>query len=293
MTHRLTSIMIALALLLASAASAQAQAWPNEPSGGTVLTDQSFSCLVCNGWIAEGSSLTTDATAPLSPSSVMQQRFGPGLVGGTSPGYAAFPIGAPKRELYFAFKWKPSSNWTGSPMGGGQKISFMIPQSDWLMVMLLTPQKKITAYFSNWGGVSNCSLPGYGDCPGTRIVYANVNNPTITMGEWHTIEYYIKVSTSTTSQDGILRWWIDGQLAANFTNVNYPQYGIVEAKLDATWGENGDVKSDTTYFWFDHVRVVAGGTSSGGGGTSPPPPPPPPPSPPSPPNAPTLLRRLP
>lgn len=296
MTHRLTSILIALALVLASAVSAQAQTWPNEPSGSTLLSDHSFTSVAGDGWATNSGALTivSDGSAPQSPSSVLQMSFPPGLQGGTSPGAVYFPLGTTYREMYMGFWWKASTNWEGGAMGGGQKISFFQPTGSWNLVMLLNPDHTISVYFPNDSQVNNCNLsPSWGDCPGTRQLYGGVWNPQVSFGVWHRIETYVKMSSSTTSQDGIIRWWIDGNLAGNFTTVNFPQYPISQVELDSTWGNVGDVKTTTTQFWFDHVRVTRGGTSSGGGGTSPPPPPPPPPSPPSPPNAPTLLRRLP
>ncbi|MFO0773705.1 MAG: hypothetical protein U0172_03455 [Nitrospiraceae bacterium] len=300
MTH-LARLLLVIALLCIPALSAHAQSWPNEPSGSTLLSDHNYSSLAGDGWSIQGSgvSVVQDGSAPFSPSSVMQHRFGPGLPGGTSVGVSYFPLSPTRRELYMGFYWKASSNWEGGSLGGGQKISFIQGAGAWNMVMLLNPNGKISVYFPNTEQVQNCQLQGsWGDCPGTVQVYPNVSNPTIGFGGWHLIEYYVKMSSSSSSNDGIIRWWVDGQLNGNFTNANFPQYQIIQAEFDPTWGNVGDTKTTETFFWYDHVRVSTGGTSSGGSGgggvtpPSPPPPPPPPPSPPSPPNAPTLLRRL-
>ncbi|MFO0773271.1 MAG: hypothetical protein U0172_01225 [Nitrospiraceae bacterium] len=259
--------LIAGALALLAPTHAQAQAWPNEPSGATVLTDSNYNCLVCNGWDISGNSgmsIVADATAPFSPSNVMQHKFSSGLPGGRSVGVSYFPVVPTRRELYMGFWWKASSSWEGGSLGGGQKISFIQGAGAWNMVMLLNPNRKLSVYFPNTEQVQNCQLQGaWGDCPGSVQVFPNAANPEITLDTWHRIEYYVKLSTTSTSQDGVIRWWVDGQLNGNFTNANFPQYQIIQAEFDPTWGNVGDTKSTTHYFWYDHVHVSTGGTSGG------------------------------
>ena len=47
--------------------------------------------------------------------------------------------------------------------------------------------------------------------------------------------------------DGIIRWWMDGVLVGNYTNVKFPNdNGFVEYQISPTWGGNtGDIKTET------------------------------------------------
>ena len=46
--------------------------------------------------------------------------------------------------------------------------------------------------------------------------------------------------------DGIIRWWMDGVLVGDYTNVKFPNdNGFVEYQISPTWGGNtGDVKTE-------------------------------------------------
>jgi hypothetical protein len=83
----------------------------------------------------------------------------------------------------------------------------------------------------------------------------NVNNPEFTLGTWHRIEVYLKFGTSATSNDGILKSWLDGTLVMNYSNVNYPYDGFGEIQYAPVWGGVGDAKSETDYFWIDHTHI--------------------------------------
>jgi hypothetical protein len=250
---------------------AAAQAWPNEPQGSTVLTDRGFDCIACDGWGFTNDPRTTiggDTSAP-SPPNVLQMRFTSGVPGGQSVGNVYYPLNS-LRELYAGFWWKPGATWNGGT--GGQKINFMMGDNGkWNIVMLLYADHKINIYFPNSVGVNNCHLPGvWGDCPGTVQVYANVSNPTITLGVWHRMELYIKQSTSPTSRDGIIKWWIGGALCGDFTNVNFPEDRLIQYEFDATWGNIGDVNAREFFFSYNNVRLSTGGTLKQGNTAAPP-----------------------
>lgn len=265
----LSAVLLAAGLLASSPSPAAAQSWPNEPSGSTVLTDYAYNSMTGSGWGLSGAwgvSLGSDPSAPLSPSNVLQMRFPPGLEGGRSTGNSYFPVGN-LTELYAGFWWKPSTNWEGG--SGGQKISFIQPSGSWNLVFLLNAAStglpyKVNAYYPNSAGVNNCHLSSvWGDCPGSVQIFANASNPTISLGVWHRMEMYVKKSSSPTSRDGILRWWIDGVLCANYTNVNYPAENIVQFEFDPTWGNVGETKTAAEhYFWYDHVHLSTGGSGS-------------------------------
>lgn len=75
------------------------------------------------------------------------------------------------------------------------------------------------------------------------------------------LEAYIKCSTNWTSRDGIVRWWVNGTLVGNYTNVNYP--GPMD---NWTWNETWDGTPGFTNatvdweHWIDHLYISTGGT---------------------------------
>jgi hypothetical protein len=105
---------------------------------------------------------------------------------------------------------------------------------------------------------SNGHLPASsGDEPGTRNLSGNVSEPEISLGEWHQVEIYFRQSTTETSMDGTLRWWLDGELVGDHDNVNFVADDFQHFELAPTWGGIGEVKTQDDFYWFDHVRISA------------------------------------
>ena len=74
----------------------------------------------------------------------------------------------------------------------------------------------------------------------------------VTLGEWHRIEWYARLSTGT------LKWWLDGVLQGSHDDVGNP-HGFDMFQFSPTWGGNsGARKRETDHYWFDHLRLSAG-----------------------------------
>lgn len=262
--------VFALAAGLCWQSDANAQSWPNEPGGSQLLTDWGFSNQSWPaGWGSDSPpQIVSDGTAPASASNVARQTFPSGFVGGVSPNNFYFPIpGA--RELYAGYWWKASNPWQGHSSNGNKIHFFMGNNGSWNQVVEMygpvSGPWRYSIYFPN-SSVSNSHLsPSYGDAVGTRHIFPNISDPPVTLGAWHRIEHYAKMSTTPTSRDGILRWWVDGVLVGSFTDVNYPQETISEFQFSPTWGGVGDTKTQTDYFQWDHVRISI---PNGGGGST-------------------------
>jgi len=78
---------------------------------------------------------------------------------------------------------------------------------------------------------------------------SNVSNPTITLGAWHRLEIYYRPSAST------IKWWIDGALAGNYTNVPGMVNSYEEWRFGPTWGGAGSSVAFDSYFWVDQVHI--------------------------------------
>lgn len=272
---------------------AQTTAWPNEPAGSTLVNEWNWDSCPGGGWQpANGcGSIVSDPTAPLSPNNVLSFKYNPSTgYGGGDP----YIIVNNLPEWYIGvWAWiDPNFISTGSLLNK-------------LFVMMLADGSAIWTHVSGsycsdlcYGGpfyvdmgistrqpnptmLSNCHLEGtvgYGDCPaGSWLLPPYMNLKEFTKGSWHLLEYYVKKSTTDTSRDGIIRWWIDGVMQGNVTNANLGG-PLIQVSFTPAW--TPPTQSHWTHpseHRYDHVRIsspncppdgcaVTGNT--GGGGTS-------------------------
>ncbi len=69
-------------------------------------------------------------------------------------------------------------------------------------------------------------------------------------GSWYKIEWYVKLATTSTSNDGIVRIWVNDHLMMSYTNR--PESGYIsDLYFDPIWGGIGGTKN-----WFDYFRVA-------------------------------------
>ena len=231
--------------------------WPNEPADAILITDFPMSGLVGSGWNVSFNSscfVASDATAPLSPSSIIEHRYPVGFVAGEAP-CIHFYTYAGKKKLYIGFWIKISNPWQSHPSGnkmvyiGKDNLSplqtiFIGMLAGKLWIQLVMP------------GINNSHLDNSdGDVVGPRNIHPNVNNPTVTLGVWHRIEALLQHSTNTTSQDGIVRWWIDGIQGRESTNVNFSTSSWVQTEVASVWGGVGGTKSELDTFLYDHIHL--------------------------------------
>jgi Bacterial Ig-like domain (group 3)/Bacterial Ig domain len=271
-----------IALAGSFAFPASATDWPNEPAGATLLTDFGFATLKGDGWGNSASpyvTIVSDSEAPLSPPAVAQYTYPAGMTGGVAPGSIGWEhpelLGG-VRDLFLGFWWKPSSPWQGHA-SGVNKLVFISQYGGACGGSL--QNIVFTMFGINASGTPNppgpYKLRATTEFLGTARNYSpNVSNPDIVLGEWHRIEILIRPSTTATSGDGVLRWWLDGTLLGDYTTVNYPQCPWDVVAFSPTWGGVGDTKTETDHFWYDHAHLSNPTASSSS--TAPPPTTPPP-----------------
>src|SRR5882724_4558313 len=224
--------------------------WPNEPTGMTLVTDEPFNALVEGGWRmvqrqttnGSGLALIADPTAPHSPPGVLQFTYAQGFVAGSEPGVEFYDPPSPILETYFAFWWKPSNPFQNEGASNVNKIAFLLTQSADIYIMM-------QAVGSRYRIAVEPEFPG-----DTRVMAPNVTDTTVTLGQWHLIEWYVKCSSSPSTRDGLTKWWLDGVLQGSYTDLLTPG-GFTEYQLAPTWGGLYSVKSETDYYWFDHARI--------------------------------------
>jgi hypothetical protein len=246
--------------------------WSNQPSGFTTVTDYAFNDAIpaeqnetslSDGWVVFWNSRgrvtkkTDDASAPGSPDSVAQFAWVTGDSGGIGPGALMHDVGTSGREFYIGLLWKPSDPWQGHSSGVNKILFIGSPSAG---AMAFTMRQQEDSSYELWStlqfpGVSNTHLSNGNGETGSQNLWGLASPPEVELGEWHKIEIYVKMSTSDTSQDGVLKWWMDGTQIGNYTTVNFQDQAFSELKLNPTWGGIAGVKTQNDYYWFDHVLI--------------------------------------
>jgi hypothetical protein len=247
--------------------------WPDQPAGLTQVTDYNLSTAplgdgsnAVSGWrgLYGGSrvQVVSDATAPFSPSNVARFDFNGLAATGSSPGSLYYePGGNGWVSCYYAFYWKFTSNFRPHS-SNVNKVSFIIMGNDFAASLIPSLSGGPGSWNLRWGiaghGITNDHIGGL---PGDSALYFPVNGSSNSLqpDTWYLIEQYTVKSTSTTSQDGTAKLWINRNLVFNYTNVNTPTRGFVKWELNPTWG--GVDTSGVTgqgYFFYDHVYVSVG-----------------------------------
>ncbi|HZH40687.1 MAG TPA: hypothetical protein VFD85_06735 [Gemmatimonadales bacterium] len=225
-----------------------APAWPNEPVGYTVLSDEPWNALAENGWSVANNgagnvTIAQDATAPLSPSNVAQFEYPTGFVDGTGPGEAIYDFAATNR-VFVGLWWKPSDPWQGDS-SNVNKIEYIQSTSGNGSIMLVM-------YGSPGGPYQLRVFPQFTGKSLDRWLTPNVNADNVTLGVWHRIEWLVDYSGTT----GHIQWWLDGRLQGDWSDDPVPAGPLIEYQLNPVWGGNWpDTKRETDYYWFDHTHL--------------------------------------
>lgn len=280
-------IIRALVILCLVAATwpgrAAAQAWPNEPSGATVLNDWGHNLITGGGWYdvyGEGgtSTIVTDVTAPLSPTNVLQQRWPNGGVGGnTGGGGNAYIFSAFQPDIYWGNWMKVDANFEQHP--SGSKIGWIhtrlnnVPMNNQLFYSLIgTGPYCLRATYQN--ATVNNSHIGESAGLGTANFYPS-SASCFNGGTWVRIEQYFRPASCITCRNGIWKMWVNGTLVMNLTTLNSELIYPDAVSHITVWGGTGSVKTRDSFIWWDHEHVSSpncplGGCGSAGSDTTPP-----------------------
>jgi len=219
--------------------------WPHEPAGAATVTDNPFTSLTAPGWGIYYNTngyvtITSDASAPYSPSSVVQFVYPTGFAAGVSPGMEGAGLAGQKR-LYVGAWWKVSAPWQGNPTNVN-KIQYVFTNSMGSMFMAM--------YGPPGGPYELRVFPQFTTSQDVWLT-PNVNNVPVTLGVWHQLEWAIDYSGAS----GHVTWWMDGTLIGDYTNVPFPSEGLAEYHLAPVWGGTSGVKTETDYYWYDHIHI--------------------------------------
>jgi hypothetical protein len=221
--------------------------WPNEPSSFRLISDQPWNAVTSLGWelqFGELPAIVPDPTAPFSPPNVLQITYPVGFASGSAPSTMVHSV-AGMKHLYVGIWWKPSEPWQGNE-SNSNKIQYIFTGSNGSIFMAM--------YGPPPGPYELRVFPQFTTSSDVWLV-PNVKRVPVILGRWHKIEWLISYNTTTDPANGICRWWLDGQLIGDYTNVKYPSEPLDEYKVAPVFGGVGSPKARQDYFWYDHVRL--------------------------------------
>lgn len=218
----------------------------NQPSAYSLVTDEPFNSLNENGWTSiwntsgygtEGS----DPSAPYSPSGVFQVMYPVGFTGGSAPATELAYL--PNLNRAYVGMWVKISNpWQGNPTNVN-KLQYLMTNSNGSIFM---------CFYGTPGGPYELRVFPQFSTSLDRWLTPNVNNVPVTLGTWHKIEWVVDYSGSTSR----IQWWMDGTLIGDYSGDPAPGAAFTEYHLDPVWGGIGGTKTETDYYWYDHVRIA-------------------------------------
>jgi hypothetical protein len=193
----------------------------NEPTGYSPLVDHDFSTMT--GWsnytnsAPQPSATTgTDATEPVSPSSMVTITLPINMASGPFPG-REFSTGD-RSELYVSFIYRIDSPYDYHSSTVNKLFFIKTDQS------ASNNQVVVTLKGGSEGGAqvrATCQDPSNVGQPGWSADYFTVNTGeagTFALGTWHEIEVIVRQSTGGLF-NGDLEWWVDGTKLGNHLNV--------------------------------------------------------------------------
>ncbi len=225
-------------------------AWTDEPEGLTVMTDQPWDELASLGWghvdRTSTSRIATDATAPRSPVNVLECTYPEGFPGGYSPAsdYYTFYQLPEVRDLFVGLWFKVSDPWQGGGNGFNTFSYLRLDGGGMIAVPMYGPS---TGPFDiriveKWSGGS--------------MLAPNVRVGRVTLGAWHRLELHLRYDSAPGAADGVVDWWLDGELVGSYRNRSFPAgTGFLSYSIAPTWGAVGESKTEADYLRVDHTFI--------------------------------------
>jgi len=231
----------------------------NEPAGFTLISERSFGAKVEHGWTDRGDANFTIEMSSTAPEglTIGQALYPAGFAGGSGPILTERAVPGGMHQLYLRIWVRFSPNWVGHSTGINKVIFFFIHGQ---------PSVFLNAQGSGSGPLVPLILtqaapglpaPNY---PNDRLP-ANVNpGVTLNRGQWHKWEVLL-VANTPGQFNGTARWWIDGVLVGNHTNVAFSDAGQANTwelvRWNPTWGGAGGSVPANMTMQMDWVRISA------------------------------------
>ena len=230
----------------------------NEPTGMTFIDQRPFNSLAENAaphvpaWDTDNSlSIVQDATAPISPSSVIRATYPAGFAAGSAPGHAGVAFTGYK-TFYIRFAAKLSLNWFGEDSGFCKY--FYVWQNGSLEGFFFASHGTGTAPLEPYA-----MLQGIAKFPSGNGNWAPnlVPSAQIIRGQWQVYEFVL-VGNSAGVADGSVDWYLDGVHIGSVGGIQWTTGASVFTQMDfrPIWGGTGTtlVPATQTMDW-DHVYM--------------------------------------
>lgn len=242
-------LFILVLFFLVSPSLAFALSCPNKPSNAVTLATVHFNTNDGEGQMWEiypgaGQIQSPAGAEGTATASILPAGSG---TGGQQTIWPKSGSQQPLNNLYVCFRWKINAQFTG--LTGNNKLLFVAAQ-DWsygkkiFNGLLNVPKRDVYPPFPGsslqmtWGHNSNtahydnshaCAYDFGLTC------FPNVSDTPILADTWYTVEHYIIASSSNTSRNGTVKWWINGVLQGNYTNLNVGDGIINEVQINHAW----------------------------------------------------------
>lgn len=251
-----------------SAVPSQGGSFPNQPASHTVKTDWGFPSLAGSGWVDayNGNSLITlvSSDGPVSAPGALQCRFPVGHQGGYGVGNINYQFSPGAIEMYVGMYIKIQSPFQNH--ANMNKLYYIHSQFQsqhpfFLGVVGQGSTLRLDIVAQGDSTLDNRHLNGAtGFFPflGTGTLFASTTN--FPVGSWVRVEVLVRESTTVSSRNGICRWWVNGQLTGNFTNLNTKQFGgFMGVIVNPVFGGGAEsTKTQEDKIFFDHCRITGG-----------------------------------
>jgi len=230
----------------------------------TRITESDFSAINEDGWYFEygqvNAQLVQDASAPRSPSGVLQQTYPAGMAGGTGPNSLENDWSAGTYKTLYVASWmKVSSNFYGH-CGPDVTKTLHIWVSDGTTSgnRLYTNVRGCgTEALSYWVNLQGVVAGGDVDNGTSAELAPNLGQPaTIVRGQWQKYELVI-TANSAGKADGTVDWWLDGVHVGSYTGIQFvPGNATWDLmKWNPTWGGLGGIVPAAFTESLDHIYV--------------------------------------
>lgn len=244
-------------------------AWSNSPAGLVNIVDCPLSKDFCGAENVYNTFPFVSMTdAPMSSPWVFDSAMQANGSHGNGQYVWHFPL---KREVYMGTYWSTNTDFEGTLNNTNKMIFISQPGEDnSFLVWQGLPNKPKTIKWYTQGLVNNTHLPNtFGmTYPTDGTGWFNPNTAdaaraTVSAGSgWHKLEVYLKSSTTRSSRDGIVRWWVDGYLVGDFSNVNISAGGFNNVQYNAAWDGSSNYAcpgvrdcSKAWHHYYDHLFV--------------------------------------
>lgn len=273
---RYTLIGLIIAVLILGLGAPVSAQFTNEPAGAVLGLDCSFASLsACGIGNPYNVGAIVSDSDPISPPSAYRSRISAGATSGGTQLEYFFQL---KPEVYMGMVVRTNPEFQGRTTAN--KMFFLRGpgvNGFWGLDGAVGSSGGPIYFGHNTASLNNshaCAFDLGLKCN------PNVNGVNLIKGQYAVIEAYVKKSTSATSRDGIVRWWVNGILVGNYINLNYAPSGLDTWVWSETWdGTVTNPVPSVNWDWYlGHLRIsypnCVTGCSVTGGGTTPPPPPP-------------------